>query len=108
MGARFQLAMSEEEIDELAEPAWKKTILRAMAEYGMFGDDTGGGTWGIGIKLESGSTFTSFGFEDPLNAFAQANGWTRYEDVWVGKLHDGIDWAGRLRMIHPCVTRRAC
>lgn len=105
MGARFQLAMSVAEIDALAVPEWKKTILRAMATYGMFVGDTGGGSWGT--KMESGSTFTSFGYPDPLVRFAQANGWTHDEDVWVGKLHDGVDWT-RLRMIDPCVTRRAC
>jgi hypothetical protein len=106
MGARLQLAMTPTEIGALPVPAWKKTILRAMATYGMFVGDTGGGSWGI--RMESGSTFTSFGVADPLVAFAQANAWVPYQAVWVGHLHDGVDWPSRLRVIDPCVTRHAC
>lgn len=106
MGARLRLAMTPEEIDALPVPAWKKTILRAMATYGMFVGDTGGGSWGI--RMESGSTFTSFGVADPLVAFARTNGWTPYENVRVGRLADGVDWPSRLRVIDPCVTQRTC
>jgi len=106
LGTRLQLAMSSDEINELRVPAWKKTILQAMATYGLFVGDTGGGTWGI--QLESSSTFTSFGVVDPLVEFAQANGWDRHEDVWVGRLHDGVPWSDRLRVIAPCVTQRTC
>ncbi len=106
MGAHFRLAMSREQIAALPVARWKKTILRAMATYGMYVGDTGGGSWGI--KMESGSTFTSFGVADPLVAFAKANGWTRWENVWVGKLARGVDWARYLRVIAPCVARRTC
>ena len=47
-GTRFQLDLSPAEIDALRAPAWKKTILRAMAEYGLYvGDTTGGTPWNI-------------------------------------------------------------
>ena len=106
MGARLWLAMSSDEIEALAVPRWKKTVLHAMADYGMFVGDTGGGTWGI--QAESGSTFTSFGHPDPLVEFAQANGWTPYEGMWIGNLRDDIDWARHLRVVDPCVTNRTC
>jgi hypothetical protein len=106
MGSRLQLAMTAGQIDALVVPQWKKAILRAMARYGMFVGDTGGGTWGI--QMESGATFTSFGEPDPLVRLARATGWTPYEGVWVGDLHDDVDWAGYLRVIDPCVTRRRC
>ncbi|MDQ3890559.1 MAG: LamG domain-containing protein [Actinomycetota bacterium] len=106
MGARFQLAMTPEQIDGLSVPQWKKTILRAMATYGMYVGDTGGGSWGI--QMESGSTFTSFGVQDPLVAFAQANGWTPYNGRWVGNLSDGVDWSRYLRVVDPCVTAWTC
>jgi hypothetical protein len=98
MGARFQLAMTPKEIHALTVPKWKKTILRAMATYGMFVGDTGSGSWAI--KMESGSTFTSFGVRDPLVAFAEANGWKRWSGMRIGNLSDGIDWT-RLRLIDP-------
>jgi hypothetical protein len=106
MGTHLQLAMSPEEIAALSVPQWKQTVLRAMATYGMFVGDTGGGSWGL--KQQSGSTFTSFGHPDPLIAFARANGWTLYGDLWTGNLRDGVDWATRLRVIDPCVSRRTC
>jgi Concanavalin A-like lectin/glucanases superfamily len=106
MGAHLQLALTPEQVDALPVPAWKKTILRAMASYGMFVGDTGGGAWGV--KLQSGSTFTSFGFPDPLVQFAQDNGWIAYGDVWVGNLRDDVDWARYLRVIDPCVSLGTC
>jgi hypothetical protein len=106
LGTRLQLAMSPDEIEALRVPAWKKTILRAMATYGMFVGDTGGGAWGL--RMESGSTFTSFGVADPLVALARTDGWERHENVWVGNLRDGVPWSTRLRVIAPCVTRRSC
>jgi hypothetical protein len=106
MGAHLQLALSDEQIAALPGPEWKKTVLRAMADYGMFVGDTGGGSWGV--QVESGSTFTSFGQPDPLVAFARANAWTPYGDLLVGNLRDGIDWAHDLRVIDPCVSRGTC
>ena len=40
-------------------PRWKKTILRALATYGAYIGDTGGG--GFNFQFQSGSTYTSFG-----------------------------------------------
>jgi hypothetical protein len=106
MGAHFQLAMSADQIDALPVPAWKKTVLRAMATYGMFVGDTGGGSWGV--MAQSGSTFTSFGYPDPMVDFARANGWIPYDNLWVGNLRDGIDWSRYLRVIDPCVSQGTC
>jgi hypothetical protein len=106
MGAHLWLAMTDSQIDVLPVPGWKKTILRAMATYGMFVGDTGSGSWGI--KKESGATYTSFGHPARFVEFAKANGWEPYEDVWVGNLRDGVDWAAHLRVLDPCVSQRTC
>ena len=107
MGSLFQLAMSDAEIDDLEVPRWKKTILRAMARYGMFLGDTGG-SWAIDV--ESDLTYTSFGHEGRWERFAKRNGWTWWapDRVWVGNLRDGVDWKNRLRVLDPCVPRRSC
>ena len=106
-GARFQLALSDAEIDELDVPGWKRTIIRAMAEYGFFIGDTGGTPWDI--VLESGSTFTSFGRPDPWARLAQSTATRRSASGrWFLDLASGIDWTRRLRVIDPCVTRRTC
>jgi hypothetical protein len=106
MGTRLQLAMTAEQIAALRVPAWKKTILRAMARYGLILGDTGGGSWGI--QAESGSTYTSFGVSDPLVTFARANGWTPYEGRYVANLESGVDWARYLRVVDPCISKRTC
>jgi len=106
MGVRLQLAMTPEQIQALPVPAWKKTILRAMAEYGLIMGDTGGGAWGI--QAESGSTYTSFGTPDRLVDFAAANGWTPYNGRYVANLRADVDWARYLRVIAPCVSARTC
>jgi hypothetical protein len=106
MGVRLQLAMTPEQIQALPVPAWKKTVLRAMAEYGLIMGDTGGGAWGI--QAESGSTYTSFGTRDRLEDFAAANGWTPYNGRYVANLRADVDWARYLRVIDPCVSARTC
>ena len=63
MGQHFFLEMSDAEIEALPVAHWQKTILEAMARYGMFVGDTGGSGWGI--LIESASSFTSFGRPDP-------------------------------------------
>jgi hypothetical protein len=106
MGARFQLAMSDAEIDALNVPGWKKTILRAMAHYGLYMGDTGGGSWGI--ELESAWTYSSFGIDSPLLAWAQQQALPTWNGDYVMSLKDGVDWAGRLRVIDPCVAQGTC
>jgi hypothetical protein len=105
-GARLQLNMPEWQIDALPVPAWKKTILRAMATYGMYVGDTGGNAWSIAI--ESGSTYTSFGYEDQFVAFARANGVPSYNGDYRFDLAEGIDWTRYLRVIDPCTTQGTC
>jgi hypothetical protein len=106
MGSRLWLAMSYDQIEALTVPRWKKTVLHAMADYGMFMGDTGSGSWAI--QAESGQTYTSFGSEDPLVTFAKANGWAPYNGRYVGNLRDGVDWARYLRVLDPCVSQGTC
>ena len=113
MGQRLYLEMTATEIDVLAVPAWQKTILRAMAEYGMFVGDTGGPANGWEIKVESGSSFTSFGKPDPWVKLANRyglipqlanDGTHRYSF----DLSTAVDWAHELRVAAPCVSHRRC
>jgi hypothetical protein len=99
MGARFQLAMSDDQIAALAVPAWKKTVLRALARYGGFVGDTGGP--GFGLMFQSSSTYTSFGRPDPLVDFARANNLPTWEGDYVYNIADGVDWTRYLRVVVP-------
>jgi hypothetical protein len=107
MGRRFQLAMSPAQIAALPVPAWKKTILRAMARYGMFVGDTGG-RWGLG--QESGVVYTSFGQPDQWVTLARRWQVPYYspDHDYVFDLNDGVDWARYLRVVAPCVSHGTC
>jgi hypothetical protein len=106
MGARFQLAMSNEQIDALPVPGWKKTILRALAKYGGYFGDTGGP--GFGFQFESGSTYTSFGYEDRMVKFARDNQVPTWNGVYVFNMRDGVDWGRYLRVLDPCTALGTC
>jgi hypothetical protein len=105
-GMRFQLNYSPAEIDALRVPAWKKTILHALATYGAYIGDTGGA--GFNFQFQSGSTYTSFGVADRLVTWAKTQpGVIPYQGKYVFDLAPGVDWS-RLRVIDPCVARDAC
>lgn len=103
MGARFQLDMTETQINALSVPAWKKTILKALATYGGYVGDTGGS--GFAFQFESGATYTSFGHTDPLVSFSQSVGIKAGTGSWAGtyayNMSSGVDWARYLRVTAP-------
>lgn len=113
IGQHFYLDMSNAEIKQLPDPAWQKTILRAMARYGMFVEDTGGTSWGV--QFESGSSFTSFGYQDPWSKLgrklklpvwngAAGGGGGRY----IYDFGNAVNWAANLRVAVPCATQGGC
>jgi hypothetical protein len=110
LGQHFYLAMTEAQINALAIPEWKKVVLRAIRRYGMFVGDTGGP--GFQIQAESGSSFTSFGGEDPWVTLGK-----QYEvpssdssgvRTYSFDLRGAVDWAEHLRVVDPCVSQRTC
>jgi hypothetical protein len=112
-GTHFYLAMTDDEITNLGVPAWKVTLLRAMARFGLFFGDTGGDT-SFGLQAESGSTYTSFGYPDRLLEFAIENGWspgdngTEWEGIYSAVVETGVDWKKYLKVLDPCVSQRNC
>lgn len=112
MGQHFYLDMSDAEIDSLGVPDWQKTILRAMANYGMFVEDTGGSSWGL--MFESAASVTSFGLQDPWERFGKQEDLPAWYDpaigkhVWVYDFRTAVDWASRLRVVDPCYTAPDC
>jgi hypothetical protein len=105
-GMRFQLGYSGAEIEALAVPRWKKTILHALATYGAYVGDTGGA--GFNFQFQSGSTYTSFGVADRLvNWASREPGVTPYNGKYVFDAAPGVDWS-RLRVIDPCVAQGTC
>jgi hypothetical protein len=99
MGAHFVLAMSDAQIAALLVPAWKKTVLTALAHYGGYVGDTGGS--GFGFQFESGTTYTSFGGYDPLVPLSRTLGVTLWNNLYVYNVASGVDWARYLRVLVP-------
>jgi hypothetical protein len=115
MGARFRLNMTVSEINSLdptAFPAWKKTLLRAAATYGMFFGDTGSSFY-FSIETEAGNQYTSLGSPDRWLSFATNNGWSPWapDHNYVGELNGTVNgqsiWT-RLQMLDPCVSQATC
>ena len=108
MGARLQLNMSDAEIDALPVPQYRKIILRALARYGLIVGDTNGGNAAWGLQVESGSSYTSFGYADPFAAIGAGRGATavRRRQVRLRHLH-GVDWT-RFRVLDACVSQGNC
>lgn len=113
LGARVQLAMSAAEIDRLDVPPWTKTLLHAMAEYGMFVGDTGGPP-GWALQFQSDTSYSSMGAQPRMVRFAERAGWPRLVDddtgrtVHIGDLSRAVDWRSRLRVVDPCVSAATC
>jgi hypothetical protein len=109
VGQLFRLAMTADEIAALDLPAWQETILRALARYGAYVGDTGGNE-AFGFQLESGTTYTAFGVDDPFVAFAQAQdaGVTARGERYEFEVGAGVDWRNRLEALHPCVAQMTC
>jgi hypothetical protein len=113
LGTRVQLIMTPEEIEALPARPWQKTLLHAMAEYGMFVGDTGGPP-GWALQQQSDTSYTSLGARPRMAEFARRAGWRRVEDEDIGRTRylgdfgDLVDWRSRLRVVAPCVTAGDC
>jgi hypothetical protein len=99
LGARFRLAMSSAEIQALSVPAWKKTILTALAQYGGYVGDTGGP--GFAFMFESSTSYTALGLPDPLVAFASKVGLPKWEGDYVFNMASGVEWSKYLQVLAP-------
>jgi hypothetical protein len=107
MGARLQFNLSETEIDRLAVPGWKKTILHALRRYGAYVIDSGGTN---AVMLESEQGHSVYGDANPLVDFFKlnnANFWSPTQR-WTLDLNRDVDWQQHLRVIDPCVAQRTC
>jgi hypothetical protein len=102
VGQHFWLEMTEAEIEALDLPDWKQTILVALSRYGAYVGDTGGNE-AFTFQFESGSTYISFGFADPMVTFArqQTAGVTEESGTFRFDLASGVDWRNRLHVLAP-------
>jgi hypothetical protein len=104
-GQRFQLRMTDAEVNALAVPAYRKTILRAMIHYGFFLMETGGSPWDL--EFEPGLDYLAFGYTNPLVTYALSAGIPGSGGVYTLSFNGGVDWR-RLQVVAVCVTQRSC
>jgi hypothetical protein len=110
LGQLMQLNMSDAQIAKFHGPKWEKTIMTAMAHYGVYINDTmGPGTpQEISFETESDVSYTSLGHKALMSGFIRHAGgsFSSGDDSWIvsaPKLP-----IGRLRVLAPCVAQGTC
>jgi hypothetical protein len=102
LGSLMQLDMSNAEIAASGAPAWQRAIMRAMARYGIYVVDSNSpGDPEMSLIKENDLSFTSFGYPGAMASLIKSIGG---RDSLVGVPID----VSKLRVIAPCVPRRAC
>jgi hypothetical protein len=97
MGARFFINYSTAEVEALAIPRYRKTIIHALREFGAIVGDAGGSP--IDLQPLSGTTYTALGLADPFRTYMTSQGVTGSVD-W----RTGVDWS-RLRVAAASVSQ---
>ena len=100
--------MPKAKIRASALPKWQKTILRAMAKYGVIVGDTMNGNSSWSLQAESGASYTSFGATDPWEKVGRRSGVPSDSGGYYFDFGSGVNWSRYLRVLHPCVSRGSC
>lgn len=109
MGDLLQLNMTPGQIAASGAPAWQQAIMRAMARYGMYINDTNGGADNQGLELDTqdDESFTSLGEPPQMADAVQALGGS---EVGSGDwMVDGVAInPAKLRVVAACVQQGTC
>jgi hypothetical protein len=112
LGARVKLELSDPQIAALPVPSWKKTILTALAHYGGYvGDTGGGGSFGMAFEFESPLTYTTLGKADPILKYAEEHINDAGSEIVKNSkttpptysfiMNSGVEWEKDLRVLQP-------
>jgi hypothetical protein len=107
LGALLQLNMTDAQIAASGAPAWEKTIMTAMAHYGMYVNDTDGMNE-IELEAESDISYTSLGGQPLMSNFISQQGGWYYSPLnrWIME-GPGIP-INKLRVVDPCWSQGLC
>ena len=107
LGTLLQLNMSDAQIAASGAPAWEKTIMTAMAHYGMYVNDTDGLNE-IELEAESDISYTSLGGQPLMSNFISQQGGWYYSPLnrWIME-GPGIP-INKLRVVDPCWAQSLC
>ena len=98
--------MSDAQIAASSAPGWEKTIMTAMAHYGMYVNDTDG-IGNIELEAESDISYTSLGGPSRLHNF-MANGGSYYAPLKRWILSGRFIPVNKLRVISSCFAQGTC
>jgi hypothetical protein len=107
LGTLLQLNMTDAQIAGSSAPSWEKTIMTAMAHYGMYVNDTDG-IGNIELEAESDISYTSLGGPSRLDNFIRANGGSYYAPLKRWILSGRFIPVNKLRVISPCFAQGTC
>ena len=99
--------MTDAQIATSGAPAWEKTIMTAMAHYGMYVNDTDG-IGNIELEAESDISYTSLGGQPLMSNFISQQGGWYYSPLnrWIMG-GPGIP-VSKLRVVDPCWAQSLC
>lgn len=101
-GSRVWWSLSDAATNALGIPAWKKTILRALHEFGgIITDTSASGSWHW--KVEDGTVDQFYGNQDRWKTYALAQAWAAVggsDPNYIMPCATGVDWSN-LRMLSP-------
>ena len=107
LGSLLQLNMTDAQIAASGAPTWEKTIMTAMAHYGMYVNDTDGiGT--IELEAESDISYTSIGGRPLMSNFIAAQGGWYWSPLnrWI--MAGPEIPISKLRVVDPCWAEGQC
>jgi hypothetical protein len=107
LGTLLQLNMTDTQIANSGAPAWQKTIMTAMAHYGMYVNDTDG-IGNIELEAESDISYTSLGGQPLMSNFIKARGGSYYAPLKRWILSGRFIPLNRLRVISTCFAHGSC
>jgi hypothetical protein len=107
LGSLLQLNMTDAQIAGSGAPAWEQTLMRAMAHYGMFINDTNASTT-IEIQTEADISYTSLGAQPPMANLLRQLGGSYWAPLnrWI--VTGPTITVNQLRVIAPCVSAGTC
>jgi hypothetical protein len=107
LGTLFQLNMTDAQIAASGAPTWEKTIMTAMAHYGMYVNDTDG-IDNIELEAQSDVSYTSVGGQPLMTNLMKAQGGYYYAPLnrWI--LGGHTIPLNKLRAVSPCWAQGTC
>ena len=99
--------MTDAQIANSGAPAWQKTIMTAMAHYGMYVNDTDG-IGNIELEAESDISYTSLGGQPLMDNFIKAKGGSYYAPLKRWILSGRFIALNRFRVISTCFAQGSC